>query len=115
MKCDCGCGAKLADQPYQETWDLSLKENGYCCMPDLPDEFRALQAINHLQFRALSVGRNGGQVAIIPLDESSKERGRLIACAPEMARMLLSMVAHVSHGGPTRAEAEVLLKKAGVL
>ena len=39
----------------------------------------------------------------------------LIAAAPEMAEMLLSMFAHVSHGGPTRADAEVLLRKAGVL
>jgi hypothetical protein len=39
----------------------------------------------------------------------------LIAAAPELAEMLWSMFAHVSHGGPTRAEAEALLKKAGVL
>ena len=43
------------------------------------------------------------------------ERAKLIAAAPEMADMLLSMCVHVSHGGPTRAEAEALLKKAGVL
>ena len=42
-------------------------------------------------------------------------RAKLIAAAPEMADMLLSMFVHVSHGGPTRAEAEALLKKAGVL
>ncbi len=42
-------------------------------------------------------------------------RAKLIAAAPEMASMLLSMFVHVSHGGPTRAEAEALLKKAGVL
>jgi hypothetical protein len=39
---------------------------------------------------------------------------QLIAAAPEMAEMLLSMFSHVSHGGPTRAEAEALLKKAGL-
>jgi hypothetical protein len=43
------------------------------------------------------------------------ERAKLIAAAPEMADMLLSMYVHVSHGGPTLAEAEALLKKAGVL
>lgn len=41
--------------------------------------------------------------------------GKLIECAPEMAEMLLSMFVHVSHGGPTIAEAEALLKKAGAL
>lgn len=39
-----------------------------------------------------------------------------IACQRNtMAEMLLSMFVHVSHGGPTREEAEALLKKAGVL
>jgi hypothetical protein len=42
------------------------------------------------------------------------ECDRMLA-APEMAEMLLSMFVHVSHGGPTREEAEALLKKAGVL
>lgn len=42
-------------------------------------------------------------------------RARLIAAAPEMGAMLLSIFSHVSHGGPTRAEGEALLKKAGLL
>lgn len=40
---------------------------------------------------------------------------KLIATAPEMAHMLLSMYSHISHGGPTREEAETLLRKAGVI
>jgi hypothetical protein len=44
-----------------------------------------------------------------------EDDARLMAAAPEMAEMLLSMFSHVSHGGPTRAEAEELLKKVGVI
>ena len=110
MKCERN--ANLAVQPYQETWNLSRKENGYCCVPDLPEQLRALQAVNRLQFRALSVGCNGGQVAIIPLDESSVERGQLIACVPEMARMLMDKY---TPGDPTCYDIEKLLRKAGVL
>jgi hypothetical protein len=40
---------------------------------------------------------------------------RLMAAAPEMAAMLMWMFVSVSHGGPTRSDAEALLKKAGVL
>lgn len=40
---------------------------------------------------------------------------RLIAAAPRMAEMLLSIWQHVSHGGPTRGEVEALLREAGVL
>jgi len=48
-------------------------------------------------------------------DEEIEANCDLIRAAPELAEMLLSMFSHVSHGGPTRAEAEALLKKAGVL
>lgn len=40
---------------------------------------------------------------------------KLVACAPEMGEMLSSIFAHVSHGGPTRAEGEALLRKAGLI
>jgi hypothetical protein len=39
----------------------------------------------------------------------------LIAAAPDLADLVLRMFTHVSHGAPTRAEAEVVLKKAGLL
>jgi hypothetical protein len=54
-------------------------------------------------------------VAYLAVRSEMGNNGRLIAAAPEMAEMLLSMFVHVSHGGPTRDEAEELLKKAGVL
>lgn len=40
---------------------------------------------------------------------------RLIAAAPEMGELLLSAWQHVSHGGPTRAEVEAVLRKAGLI
>jgi hypothetical protein len=48
-------------------------------------------------------------------DEEIEANCALIRAAPEMAEMLLAMFLRVSHGGPTRAEAETLLKKAGIL
>jgi hypothetical protein len=48
-------------------------------------------------------------------DDPPSADALLIAAAPEMAEMLLSMHVHGSHGGPTRAEVEALLRKAGVL
>ena len=100
----------------EETWALSTRRAVYAARP--ADTMEAAQLANihgTLEFEALSVGGPQGQAAIIPLDESSEERGRLVAAAPKMARMLLSMTAHVSHGGPTREEAEALLREAGVL
>ena len=49
------------------------------------------------------------------LTEQQRANARLIASAPEMAELLLSMYVHVSHGGPTRAEAEAVLRKAGII
>ncbi len=42
------------------------------------------------EFQAMSVGEvgSGKQVAIIPLDESNVENGRLIAVAPDMLQFL---------------------------
>ena len=43
------------------------------------------------------------------------ENARLIAAAPELGDLVLRMYTHISHGAPTRAEAEIVLKKAGLL
>ncbi len=40
---------------------------------------------------------------------------RLIAQAPRMAELLLSAYQHVSHGGPSRAEVEAVLRDAGLI
>jgi len=53
---------------------------------------------------------------VVDVDRETREaNAALIAAAPEMGAMLLSMFVHVSHGGPTRGKAEALLKKAGLL
>lgn len=48
-------------------------------------------------------------------DKEREANARLIAAAPEMADLILRTYSHVSHGGPTRAEAEAVLRKAGLL
>ena len=98
-----------------EVWEVGPRTNDYMATPRTHAEVRQLETIGGMQCEALSVGGPHGQVAIVPLDESSKERAQLIAAAPKMAKMLLSMFSHVSHGGPTRAEAHELLREAGVL
>ena len=40
------------------------------------------------KFKALSIGNIHGQIAIIPLDESSEANAKLIAAAPDMAEAL---------------------------
>jgi hypothetical protein len=95
----------------EETWELLTKTNGYTAVPDTPHQLAALTAINGMMFRAMSIGGPSGQVAIIPLDESSEERGRLAAKAPEMARMLLA----VWHDEYQREQLEALLIDAGLL
>ncbi len=40
------------------------------------------------QFEAVSIGTKQGQIAIIPLDESSLANGQLISAAPEMYKAL---------------------------
>jgi hypothetical protein len=96
---------------FEETWNLFTRTGGYAAVPDTATQAKALESINGLTFRAMSIGGPHGQVAIIPLDESSEERGRLASYAPEMARMLLS----VWHDEYQREELELLLIKTGTL
>ena len=48
-------------------------------------------------------------------DDEAEANARLIAAAPEMADLILRTYTHVSHGGPTREEAERVLRRAGIL
>ena len=51
----------------------------------------------------------------IPTAYIREANARLIAAAPEMAAILLAAWQHVSHGGPTRADVEAVLRKAGLI
>jgi hypothetical protein len=44
-----------------------------------------------------------------------KANALLIAAAPDLGELVLSTFLHISHGGPTREQAEIVLKKAGLL
>jgi|HubBroStandDraft_1064217.scaffolds.fasta_scaffold13278_1 hypothetical protein len=68
-----------------------------------------------ISFGDLTKGENIAAVFAQKNPEEGKANAQLVVCAPEMAMMLLSMFSHVSHGGPTRSEAEALLRKAWVL
>lgn len=52
---------------------------------------------------------------LVRVSGSPEANARLIAAAPDLADLVLRTCTHVSHGGPTRAEAEAVLKKAGLL
>ena len=96
----------------EENWNLSTVQNGYSAIPDTSAQEAALASINGLRFRAMSIGGPNGQVAIIPLDESSEERGLLASKAPQMARILLS---YVTSDKQKREEAQTLLRELRLL
>jgi hypothetical protein len=48
-------------------------------------------------------------------DGAGEADALLIASAPRMAELLLSAWQHVSHGGPSRADVETVLREAGLL
>jgi hypothetical protein len=50
-----------------------------------------------------------------PDHEQQKADAALIGAAPELADLVMRMYQHVSHGGPTREEAEKVLRKAGLI
>lgn len=71
-------------------WEIGPRVGRYKSIPANEDERAALEKIGHMQFDALSVGTESGQVAIIPLDESNRANAELIAQAPEFFRLLRS-------------------------
>ena len=82
------------------TWDEPSNWHGLDARVFVPEPYAVLAQVPIEALRPRSIGR---------------ANAKLIACAPEMAEMLLSMFVHISHGGPTREEAEALLKKAGII
>lgn len=75
-------------------WTIGPRVGRYRCIPANEREQQALEAINGMEFSALSIGDgpNGKQVAIIPLDESSREAAVLITYAPAMLAELQALV-----------------------
>ena len=68
-------------------WDIGANTNTY--KPALPDTCARLEALGMpVDFEAMSVGCDGGQMALIPLDESNEANAHLIAAAPEMYKEL---------------------------
>ena len=47
--------------------------------------------------------------------DEDEANGKLLAAAWDMGQLMLRAYNHVTHGGPTRAEVEAVLRKAGLL
>ena len=70
-------------------WTIGVRSNTYQAVGDS----EKLVAVGlPVQFVALSVGTPQGQVAIVPLDESSRENAHLIAAAPALLAALKGLM-----------------------
>lgn len=93
-------------------WNLAPRKAKYQAIPANEQEQIELERINGVFFEALSIGSLAGQIAIVPLDESSEVNARLIAAAPdllvacEIAQIELSKVRSRLPRGDTFGEAE---------
>lgn len=96
-------------------WQIGLKTSKYKVDEKHHLKLAALGLPN--EFEALSIGGNFiGQVALIPLDESSIENAQLIAAAPEMYEALIALWSFM-HGrtigfGDAVRKAQAALEKA---
>ena len=64
-------------------WEIGPNTNIYePALPGIRDRLESLGL--PVTFEALSVGKDEGQMALVPLDESNAANAHLIAAAPEM-------------------------------
>jgi hypothetical protein len=63
-------------------WTIAPRKNKYRAIPDDPEELQLVEKYGLDKFEALSIGTNSGQIAIVPLDESSLANATLISCTP---------------------------------
>lgn len=62
-------------------WYIARRENKYKTAPEDPREVEHLAKLGLDTFAALSIGTDQNQVAIVPLDESSRENAeRIVSC-----------------------------------
>lgn len=87
---------------YKETWIAEVEEMaGYDCMSDA------------CVIRRVGDARGGLRIADTGTEPDDIERAKLMAAAPEMARILIRLVENES--SRMSREAEAVLVKAGVL
>ena len=63
-------------------WTIAPRKNKYRAIPDDPEELQLAEKYGLDKFEAISIGTKSGQIAIIPLDESSLSNAILISCTP---------------------------------
>lgn len=76
-------------------WEIGPRVARYRVIGSTEAEALTLRLIGADEFEALSIGRapNGPQVAIIPLDESSREIAEAIVHFPEMVKAIRAVIA----------------------
>ena len=123
----CACGkvnhygtrvnsGDLAGKSFWRTWGRKVSEH-------TPGPWKVSLGLDYTQIHAGKVWvaemvqdeEFSHPTLSVPSVEEMEANARLISAAPEMGAMLLSMFSNVSHGGPTREQAEALLNKAGLL
>lgn len=73
-------------------WSVAARVGKYQAVPANEHERAMLESIKAVEFQALSVGHPGGQIAIVPLDESSPENANLLSAAPDMLEALEGLI-----------------------
>lgn len=69
-------------------WTIGVRLSRYQAMGSNPREIERLAALGKVDFEAISIGTESGQVALVPLDESTIENAMLMAAAPELLEAL---------------------------
>lgn len=91
---------EVKEQRTPGPWVLSTKAARYRAVPVNKEGKRILRSLKKLEFDALSIGADNGQVAIVPLDESNEANARLIAAAPELLEAAEEMVSLIHQADP---------------
>lgn len=73
-------------------WEIAPRIAKYSVIPANDHERGQLERIGALTFDALSIGTPNGQVAIIPLDESSRGNATLIVGAKDLREALVDLI-----------------------
>lgn len=88
-------------------WELFTRIARYAAVGDHARKLRA--AGLPVEFDAMSVGKQTGQIAIIPLDESNEKNGRLIAGVPVMYAALAQIALYQGSDYPADKCAEIAM------
>jgi hypothetical protein len=96
----------VANKHTEGPWNIAPKTCEYIANPDAEIKAKMILMGIPLSFNALSIGTDMGSVALIPLDESSRENAQLIVAAPDLLKALELIHDHarlyISQYGPNQ-------------